>query len=150
MLRLTERLTKALQGVAPTESVESMSGPPAHRVELRLSLESRAALAADYEAGATIADLCAEYGLAKGSVSRLLHGAETPVRGRPMGLAAAEAAANLYQQGSTLLEVSQELGVAKSTIRDALTRAGVVRRPAARRRKTVDPAPPARARAPER
>ena len=95
LLRLTERLTKALQGAGPAGLVESMSAPPAHRVELRLSLEARAALAADYEAGATIADLCARYGLARGSVSRLLHGAQTPVRGRPMDSAAVHAAVHI-------------------------------------------------------
>jgi DNA-binding IclR family transcriptional regulator len=104
-----------------------------HKLSLRLSDETVAALLRDYHAGSSLADLQRTYSLGRGSVQRLLR--EAGIRRRRTSLTDAEAAelVERYGAGLTIREIAAKHGLPKTTVQGALTRLGVVMRPAVRR-----------------
>jgi len=98
-----------------------------------LSAETVAALVADYRAGASSTDLQAKYHLSKGSVLRLLRESSAEMRRRGLTDAQLDVVVSRYRDGLTIREVAAELGLPKTTVQNALERAGLPMRPAARR-----------------
>ncbi|HET6910693.1 MAG TPA: helix-turn-helix domain-containing protein [Mycobacteriales bacterium] len=102
---------------------------------MRLGTAAVFQLVADYESGASMAELQDSFGLSKSSVSRLLRESGAQLRRQPLGADLVARIVEHYQAGLTIREIGAEMGLPKTTVRDALTRAGVTMRPAARRRK---------------
>jgi DNA-directed RNA polymerase specialized sigma24 family protein len=82
----------------------------------------------DYRAGASLADLQRTFSLSRGSVQKLLR--ERGVRRRRKSLTDDEVRVLVerYEAGLTVREIALEQGLAKTTVQDAVTRAGVVKR----------------------
>jgi uncharacterized protein (DUF433 family) len=129
-----EQATGKLMSSTGVRSELAPAPPHVHKLRQRLSEETVAALLRDYSAGSSLADLQRTYALGRGSVQRLLR--EADVRRRRKGLCDAEVTVLVeqYDAGLTIREIAVEQRLAKTTVQDALVRAGVVMRPAARRR----------------
>jgi DNA-directed RNA polymerase specialized sigma24 family protein len=102
--------------------------PVPRRLARRLSDDVIAELVARYEAGATSPELCAQFGLAKGSVLRILdrHG----VLRKRGGLSPSQTtrAVELYAGGLSIQRIANQLGSNYSTVRAALVKSGVTMR----------------------
>jgi hypothetical protein len=130
--RTSKRLAKLL--TVPVESVvEPAPIPRMHRLRERLSAELVETLVSDYQGGASLADLQRKYSLSRGSVQKLL--SERGERRRRRSRAQDELALLIdrYEAGLTIREIATEQGWPKTTVQDALKRAGIAMRPAARR-----------------
>jgi DNA-directed RNA polymerase specialized sigma24 family protein len=135
--RTGKRLVKLLDGeLGHGTTVLRTPGRPLHLHKLaqRLTAETIRAMQHAYRAGASLAELQQQFSLSRGSVQRLLR--EAGVRRRQKRLSDAEVAmlVERYETGLTTREICNEQGFAKTTVQDALVRAGVAMRPAARRK----------------
>jgi DNA-directed RNA polymerase specialized sigma24 family protein len=132
--KTAKRLGKLVYS-GPPERIDADPMPGhVHRLDVRLSVEAMAQLAADYEAGVSSTELRERYGLSKGSVLRLLQESGVKMRRRPLGSDQVNAVVERYRSGLTIRAVAAELGVPKTTVQDALRREGVVMRAAGPRR----------------
>lgn len=115
------------------ETEDAPTLPHVHKLDQRLSDETRAALVQDYHEGASLADLQRTYSLGRSSVQRLLR--EARLRRRRKSLTDIEVAVlvELYESGLTIREIAAEQRLAKTTVQDALTRGGIEMRSTARR-----------------
>jgi uncharacterized protein (DUF433 family) len=104
-----------------------------HKLRQRLSDETVAALLSDFRDGASLADLQQAYSLSRGSVQRLLRDGGVWRRRKSLGNAEVVVLVERYEAGLTIREIAAEQGLPKSTVQDALARAGVEMRAAARR-----------------
>jgi DNA-directed RNA polymerase specialized sigma24 family protein len=107
-----------------------------HRIDVRLSAAVLAQLVADYEFGASTAELQARFGLSKGSVRSILHGSGVRVRRQPLTDEVVDTIVELYESGLSIRETAKALGLPKTTVQNALARTDVVMRPAVRVRRT--------------
>jgi hypothetical protein len=131
---LSKRLARCLEPSAPDRDIKPTAKlPHVHKLSQRLSDETVVALVRDYQGGASLVELQRTYSLGRGSVQRLLR--ERGVRQRRKSLTESEidVLAEHYKSGLTIREIAAEEGLAKTTVQDALGRAGLVRRPVARR-----------------
>jgi hypothetical protein len=94
-------------------------------LQFRLTNEQRAALAADYETGLPTTELTTRYGLAKGTVLRLIEEAGIPMRRRGLSQETAEQARLLYESGLSLAAVGERLSQVPTSVSRALKRMGV-------------------------
>jgi DNA-directed RNA polymerase specialized sigma24 family protein len=101
-----------------------------------LGREVLAQVVADYEAGASTAELQQRFGLSKGSVLSILHDSGVKVRRQPLGDGDIARITELYESGLSIRETARKLGVPKTTVQNALERSSVVMRPAVRQRRT--------------
>ena len=101
-------------------------------LHFRLTNEQRAALVADYETGLPTTELTTRYGLAKGTVLRLLEEAAIPMRRQGLSAEMAEQARLLYESGLSLTAVGEQLSQAPTSVARALRRIGVTLRPGRR------------------
>ena len=95
------------------------------QVQHRLGSEEVDQVVADYQAGAKIKDLAAQYRINRSTV--LEHIRRARVRKHYPALIPEEVdeAAQLYLSGQSLVSVGEQFGVNASTVRTALVRAGV-------------------------
>jgi hypothetical protein len=93
-------------------------------LRFRLTNEQRAALVADYEAGVPTTELTTRYGLAKGTVLRLLEEAGIAMRRQGLSKGVAEQARLLYESGLSVAAVGERLGQAPTSMARALRRLG--------------------------
>jgi DNA-directed RNA polymerase specialized sigma24 family protein len=131
---LSKRLARWLEpSGSDTEIEPRFTVPHVHKLSQRLSEETVAALVQDYNDGASLAKLQRSYSLGRGSVLGLLR--EVSVRRRRKSLTDAETAelVERYEAGLTIREIAAEHSLPNTTVQDALARADVVMRPAARR-----------------
>ena len=84
----------------------------------------REEIAAKYEAGATSHELRAEFGLAQGSILKILHKAKV-VRKRGLSAAQVEKATELYKAGCGIQSIADEIGASYTGTRNALLKPGV-------------------------
>jgi hypothetical protein len=94
-------------------------------LHFRLTLEQRAALVADYETGLPTTELTTRYGLAKGTVLRLLEEAGVSLRRQGLSQDVAEQARLLYESGLSLAGVGERLGQAPTSVSRVLKKMGV-------------------------
>lgn len=113
----------------PVDAPE-VTPPGIFSVARRLGSEGVARLIAAYEAGTPTTQLTRDFGIAKGSVLRLLEQNGVAMRQQPIPAELIPEAAELYYEGLSLTAVSDRLGVNRSTLFHALRRAGVTMRPA--------------------
>lgn len=104
--------------------VEQASPAPPHRIARRLARETVAEIVSKYEAGATTHDLRAEYGLAQGSVLKILAKHEA-TRTRSLSAEHVMRAVELYQQGFGIQRIADQIGASYTGTRNALLRSGV-------------------------
>jgi hypothetical protein len=102
--------------------------PRVHDVRRRLNRETITQLVADYEAGQSTPTLVKRYGLAKGTVLKLLKEHGITMRHQQMTEAEIIETIDLYQQGWSLARIGQHFGRNPSIIQGVLKRAGVARR----------------------
>jgi hypothetical protein len=89
-------------------------------------------LVADYEIGLPTTELTTRYGLAKGTVLRLIEEAGIPMRRQGLSQDVAEQARLLYESGLSVAAVGDRLGQAPTSVARALRRIGVTLRPGRR------------------
>jgi lambda repressor-like predicted transcriptional regulator len=82
-------------------------------------------LIAGYQAGATVYELGARFGIERRTVSNILHRHQVPMRRRSLSPEQVDAAIDLYTLGWSLARVGEHLGVDPSTILNRLRRHGV-------------------------
>jgi lambda repressor-like predicted transcriptional regulator len=82
-------------------------------------------LIAGYQAGATVYELGARFGIERRTVSNILHRHQVPMRRRSLSPEQVDAAIHLYTLGWSLARVGEHLGVDPSTILNRLRRRGV-------------------------
>ncbi|MGW0249870.1 helix-turn-helix domain-containing protein [Nocardia goodfellowii] len=100
-----------------------------HALRHRLTNDDKAAILADYQAGASTKQLAAKYRLGKGTIFAILHTGGAAIREqRRLTDADIDYAINRYQQGESLARIGNHLGVAHTTIRTALQRRRITRR----------------------
>lgn len=88
----------------------------------------RAAIVAEYEDGAEIKDLAAQYGVHRVSIYHYLDEAGIARRVRFMKPEQAKQAIQLYTEGASLAKVGERLGFAPHTVERALRKHGVALR----------------------
>jgi len=109
----------------------SLSGTPCRRPSLVpkrakwLNAAEMARLVEHYEAGATVYELAAEFGIHRTIISQRLKGAGVEMRFTPLTKEQTEAAVALYETGLSLADVGWQLGFNSSTIHRALRQRGV-------------------------
>ncbi len=96
----------------------------ARRLDRRLSPTTIAELVEAYETGTSTPVLCQRYGLSKGGVLKLLHGAGVEMRRRGLSEQQVQLAQQLHDEGSSYAEIGQRIGKAKSSVREALRAVG--------------------------
>ena len=101
-------------------------------LHFRLTHQQRAALVTDYESGLATTELTTRYGLAKGTVLRLLEEAGVAMRRQGLSENLAENARLLYESGLSVAAVGERLGEAPTSVARALRRIGVTLRPGRR------------------
>lgn len=106
-----------------------------HQLIFRLDAESVNGLAADYDAGMSVAGLQEKYELSKASVRKLLREADVVMRRQSLTADQLRLATLRYQDGLTIRQVAAELGLSKTTVQNTLRMAGLQMRPSGRRRK---------------
>ena len=112
----------------PVDTPEA-TPPGIFSVARRLGAEGVARLIVAYESGTPTTQLTRDFGIAKGSVLRLLEQNGVAMRQQPIPAELIPKAAELYNEGLSLTAVSDRLGVNRSTLFHAFRRAGVTMRP---------------------
>jgi len=82
-------------------------------------------LVADYQAGQTVYELAAQYGINRKSVSKQLHAQGVTMRMGGLSDTQIEQAVRLYAQGTSLAVIGQRLGVDAGTVHARLRERGV-------------------------
>jgi predicted HTH domain antitoxin len=98
---------------------------PGRRTKIHLGPDQVTAVAAGYQAGRTIKELGAEFGIHSTVVSRILKEQGITLRLKPMSEKDVELAIELYQAGLSLMRVSEQVTKSPGTIRSELLRHGV-------------------------
>ena len=108
--------------------------PRTHSVRRRLDSEARAQLIADYERGVPSTQFVTAYGLAKGTVLKILHETGVVRKQRHPSADEVDEMVGLYRQGWSLVRIGEHFGFDQGTVWLRLRRAGVPMRKARERR----------------
>lgn len=84
-----------------------------------------AALVYGYEAGASISELAAQFGIHRTTVTQHLHRNHVTMRRRGLGNRQIDQAVGMYQRGNSLARIGAHLDVHAETVRQALRARGV-------------------------
>lgn len=103
--------------------------PPSGQVD-QLEQDQIERLIAAYEAGATVYDVAAQFGIARQTVSGILKRHDVRLRRQGLSPEQIDQAARLYQDGWSLKRVGNSLGVDAETIRQRLREHGIQMRDA--------------------
>lgn len=95
-------------------------------------------LVAAYESGISSNQLVIDYGIAKGTVLKLLRANNVTMRRQGLNAATAKQAAALYRDGKSLAAVGAMFGVDPTTVRSALIKQNVALRDSHGRDRNVD------------
>ncbi|WP_280478041.1 hypothetical protein [Nocardia asiatica] len=103
--------------------------PPVVRIRPRrarqLDADEVAELITGYQAGATVYELAARFGIERRTVSNILHRHEVPMRRRGLSPDQVDTAIHLYKLGWSLARVGNHLDVNHTTVLTALRRRGI-------------------------
>src|SRR5207248_2312380 len=91
----------------------------------RLDTDHVQELIADYQAGATVYELGARFGIERRTVSAVLRRHGVPMRRRSLSNDQVDTAVHLYALGWSLARVGEQLGVDPTTVLNCLRRRGV-------------------------
>jgi hypothetical protein len=110
----------------PTKPIHT---PPVDRSKprraRRLGADQVQELIAGYQAGATVYELGARFGIERRTVSAILRRRGVPMRRRSLAIDQVDTAIHLYSLGWSLARVGEHLGVDPTTILSCLRRRGV-------------------------
>jgi transposase-like protein len=99
-------------------------------------------VAAEYLEGASVTALAARFGVSASTICRVLDRAGVPRRSRGKRVSGVpgreDEVADAYLAGATVQEIADRFRCSTKPIHDALTRAGITRRPPGRRRRQLD------------
>jgi hypothetical protein len=103
--------------------------PPIHRPKTgrarQLDTEQIQELIAGYQAGATVYELGARFGIERRTVSNILHRHDAPMRRRGLSTDQVDDAIHLYNLGWSLARVGEHLGVDHTTVLTKLRERGI-------------------------
>ncbi|QPE04089.1 hypothetical protein IT882_12865 [Microbacterium schleiferi] len=122
-------LSKLAAAAARMPDPAAKPPPPPHRLSRRLSPETCAEIAEKCRAGATTPSLCAEYGISKGGLLRLLRDRGVEMRRQPLAPEHVEQAAALYRYGFSIAAIASYLDASYNNVRQNFVRLGIERRP---------------------
>lgn len=105
--------------------------------QTRLTLDQRAEMVADYEAGTSVKAIAAKYRVHRGTIPTLVARAGRRLRTPGLDEAGRRRACDLYEAVYTLAEVAERLSVDPKTVRDAVVGAGADIRPRGRQARGV-------------
>lgn len=108
------------------------------RLTSRLGPEQVNELVAAYESGVSSNQLVIDYGIAKGTVLKLLRANKATMRRQGLNAATTKEAAALYQDGKSLATIGAKFGVNPTTVRSALVKQGVALRDSHGRDRNAD------------
>ncbi len=126
-VNLRERLRR-LDDQLATSQPRIPRPAPKRRLKQHLTSEQIAELVRRYNDGATSIQLCAETGMSKQTILKLLHANRAAMRRQGLSPDDAEHAAHLYRAGQSLATIGSELNVNDMTVRAALVKQGVAMR----------------------
>ena len=108
-----------------------LQGRLSNPTQRRLSTSNIADLIAAYDAGATISQLAAEFGIHRTTVGALLDRRQVPRHRERTAWDSGtlEKAAELYASGLSLADVADQFGIDAQTVANRFRRAGVAVRP---------------------
>jgi IS30 family transposase len=95
-----------------------------HSIARRLRAQTVHQMAAEYEAGASAAEVSQRYGVAKSTVLRLLRQASVPVRFPRLSSADADRIADMYVRGMPQTEIAKAVKRSPSAVWHVLRRQG--------------------------
>lgn len=107
-----------------TPAPPSVERPKPQRAR-QLDADRVAELITGYQAGATVYELAARFGIERRTVSNILHRHDVPMRRRGLSPDQVDTAIHLYKLGWSLARVGNHLGVNHTTVLAALRRRGV-------------------------
>jgi lambda repressor-like predicted transcriptional regulator len=126
-LRALEALLRRLPDPsAPVQPKRQAKGPARAK---QLQEEQAQTLITAYEAGATVYHLGRQFGIARQTVSKILHRRGIPMRMTGLSPSQIEEAARLYESGWSLAQVGMHMEVSSDTVRLRLLEHGVRMRP---------------------
>jgi lambda repressor-like predicted transcriptional regulator len=125
-LRALEALLRKLPDRSAPVRPKRAEGPG--RAKQLKDQEAQAVIAA-YEAGATVYQLGRQFGIARQTVSKILHRHGITMRMGGLGPEQVDEAARLYEAGWTLAKIGKRAGVSADTVRNRLLERGVRMRP---------------------
>jgi site-specific DNA recombinase len=108
-----------------TEPAPSPVDRPTPRRARQLDADQVQELIAGYQAGATVYELGARFGIERRTVSNILHRHQVPMRRRGLSPDQVDEAIHLYNLGLSLARVGQHLGVNHTTVLTKLRERGV-------------------------
>lgn len=123
---LAAQSVEILAAVAP-ESPTRSEKP--RRLRRRFSSEEVKEMAQQYRDGVSTPQLCAEHGISKTGVLRLLHEEGVEVRRQTATDGVVAEAAQLYEAGMPVTRIAEQLSVSGSALRRSMLKAGVDMRP---------------------
>ncbi|WP_100517200.1 helix-turn-helix domain-containing protein [Mycobacteroides abscessus] len=95
-------------------------------------------LVAAYESGISSNQLVIDYGIAKGTVLKLLRANNATMRRQGLNAVTAKQAATLYRDGKSLAAIGEKFGVNPTTVRSALVKQNIALRDSHGRDRNVD------------
>jgi hypothetical protein len=125
-LRALEALLRKLPGPSAPVQPERAKGPGRAK---QLQEEQAQKLIAAYEAGATVYQLGRQFGIARQTVSKILHRHGVIMRMAGLTPSQIEEAARLYEGDWSLAQVGMHMEVSSDTVRLRLLERGVRMRP---------------------
>lgn len=125
-VRALEALLRQLPDASAPARPKRAKGPGRSK---QLQEEQVRELIAAYEAGASVHQLGRRFGIARQTVSKILHRHGVPMRMTGLGGEQIEEAARLYEAGWTLAKISKRMRVSPDTVRLRLIEHGVAMRP---------------------
>ena len=134
----TAELSKLAVAAARMPDPSAAPSPTPRRLERRLSPETCAEMVEKYRAGATTPALCAEYGLSKGGLLRLLTDRGVKMRRQPLAPEQVEQAVTLYSYGFSIAAIASYLDTSYNNVRQNMERLGIERRPRGGSRPATD------------
>jgi hypothetical protein len=109
----------------PTTPAPPPVDPPKPRRARQLDTNQVQELIAGYQAGATVYELSATFGIERRTVSNILHRHDVQMRRRGLSLDQIDDAIHLYNLGWSLARVGQDLGADHTTVLAKLRERGV-------------------------
>jgi DNA-directed RNA polymerase specialized sigma24 family protein len=94
-------------------------------ISRRLDEETLPAMVREYDVGATTAELRLKYGLAQGSLLKLLRANGAVIRRQGLTAAQEKAAVGLYESGLSIGNIAEQFSASSTTVRNCLLRAHV-------------------------
>lgn len=115
------------------EPPRSPERTPRRRTIKDVHADQLAAIVSEYQAGATVYELAAQYALNRNSIANVLKRNGVQLRGQGLASEQIDQAAYLYAAGQSLARIGERFGVDVRTVQRRLIERGVTMRPTSQR-----------------